>query len=496
MRFLLLVLTCLSFLPCLSQRHGNYLIVVRESLAREKDWQEVIHVLQERHQASVCYYFNHPSELKSDFQLLLPRYVAVVDEAQNLTEDFIVMMNKFSRSVDTDIYFDFIWGAITGYDAQAALKLCHDSGKMLEIGKVMEVMDDHNALNRGENFEDFLQVKFGQVLKMNRVQKDETGLIETMPKEKNTDLFFYYFQDFLPECLISSFVFMDGVFCPTLARSGDQYFTAENQRFVIGEFGKNNTREIPLDTKGTYRVHLALGSRGADTWMKERSTALAWMKNGNVAGMLAYCSPVLVQRVGWSTLKNWMGASRYTFAEAMFLAKQQVIYEENDYTPGLLNCECQTEELLKRRDQIKHSLRDKLGCVVSDNCLHVLHERDRVIYFGDPKWDAHLVPSKEGSNYTVSMKKRKNKRVLKISTTSRFDQDEISGFGFRENFGEFEEVRTIPSIPFTYIFPTRLKNPKIAGGKWFGMVDENCIMLYGARLEPGKNYKVVIDVDQ
>ena len=52
-----------------------------------------------------------------------PRYVAVVEKPENVSRDFVVDLNRMSREVDEDIYVDFLWGIITGIDADAALRL-------------------------------------------------------------------------------------------------------------------------------------------------------------------------------------------------------------------------------------------------------------------------------------------------------------------------------------------------------------------------------------
>ena len=51
-------------------------------------------------------------------------------------------------------------------------------------------------------------------------------------------------------------------------------------------------------------------------------------------------------------------------------------------------------------------------------------------------------------------------------------------------------------LPFTYIFPERLKNPRAAEGQpWEMVVDENFLIVYNADFEPNSSYEIVIDID-
>lgn len=42
-------------------------------------------------------------------------------------------MNRLSRKVDTDVYEDFLWGIITGHDAQGACRMVEDSSQPLVV---------------------------------------------------------------------------------------------------------------------------------------------------------------------------------------------------------------------------------------------------------------------------------------------------------------------------------------------------------------------------
>jgi zinc protease len=48
-------------------------------------------------------------------------------------------------------------------------------------------------------------------------------------------------------------------------------------------------------------------------------------------------------------------------------------------------------------------------------------------------------------------------------------------------------------LPFSYIFPERLKSPKLVDESWGeAVVDENFILLYDVEFAPSSTYEIVI----
>lgn len=77
---------------------------------------------------------------------LNPRYVAVVEKPENLGRDYVIGLNRLSRQIDEDKYADFLWGIITGYDAEAAMGMVNNSTEPLVIkDAVASIMELHSG---------------------------------------------------------------------------------------------------------------------------------------------------------------------------------------------------------------------------------------------------------------------------------------------------------------------------------------------------------------
>ena len=60
---------------------------------------------------------------------------------------------------------------------------------------------------------------------------------------------------------------------------------------------------------------------------------------------------------------------------------------------------------------------------------------------------------------------------------------------------KFKEVH-VKELPFSYFFPSRLKNPCLAKGEpWKVAVDENFLLVYQPDFKPGRICKIVLDID-
>ena len=115
-------------------RVGNeYVVLASKAVQQDAAWMQVVNALKEKHGAEVFFYEKAPRENLGDLQRVKPRYVAIVEKPENLNRDYVIDMHHVSREVDEDIFADFLWGIITGYDAAGAMKMVNSSTEPLVI---------------------------------------------------------------------------------------------------------------------------------------------------------------------------------------------------------------------------------------------------------------------------------------------------------------------------------------------------------------------------
>ena len=136
--FVVWLFTTCNLLEVKAQQVCDYVVVTSKEVQADEAWMNVVETLAKRHKAAILYYDEKPQELLEELRRLSPRYVAVVEKPENLNREFVMEGHRLSRKIDDDIYADYLWGIITGYSAEDAMRMIEKSAKPFVI---------HTALN-------------------------------------------------------------------------------------------------------------------------------------------------------------------------------------------------------------------------------------------------------------------------------------------------------------------------------------------------------------
>lgn len=486
-------------------RKKDYLILAGKSVQEDIAWRKIVRTLQGRHHAKVFVYENSLSEALDELRRMRPRYVAVVEKPEKIDTDFITAMHRLSRKVTPGIYADFIWGIITGIDADAALKMLHNSERPLVIKSALTLQKEFPELTDGKRFDKFAYVSFGESgLKMSPA---DTVAVEKWNSKEQFDVFTKLYRRVAPDFMLcESFGYPytfalpnPSVYERIYAENGNFFRDTYSVKYVNKKFVFGDTVRMPVDWRGNTKVYIAAGSMGCDVERPERSTALAWMNASGVASMVGYPPNSWFGQAVWGGLKFWIATpGRYTMAEAYFLSQQHILRTLNDFSPVLNEISNDyTKDANAYISEMRYEVQEKTGKKITDTkILGFLHERDLLAYFGDPKWDVRFQPEKE-EEYSVKIVKKRKKCIITIKTKDNFNNDKLGGDFIREDFeNSMFAPPSIGAVPFSVLFPERLKNPHLASGQeWNAAVSEDMLLLYEAWFEPGKTYKITLLTD-
>lgn len=458
----------------------EYVVLASREVTADPAWKRVAEALREKHGGTLLDYDRAPGECLEALQKLRPRYVAIVEKPERLDRDFIINMHQTSRAVDEDIFADFLWGVITGYDAGAAMKMVDNSTLPLEIkDAVATIMELHEAkwFDRYAWVDDHEAGLWGE--KEGKDQPVRTGHV---PREQVLRRFTELYAAYNPDLVVTAahatennleMPFSLGNF---KARDGHLYaedrFTRE--RWDVAESGKR-------------KIYFAVGNcLIGNVNSTNQSMAIAWMNGGNAATMIGYVVPTWHGRNGWGGLKYWLTTpGRYTLAEAIFLNQQDFLFQGHEWHP------------IFAREPYPHdrgswggagALKNALGKEPTHDQVGFWHDRDVLAYYGDPRWDARLQPIPRENDFTVTSRCKGKKCTVVIKTNEDFNMKRLAGDNFKEEH--------VLDLPFSYFFPERLKNPRLAAGQpWKVAVDENFLLVYDPAFEPSREYTIVLDVD-
>ena len=177
----------------------NYVVLASSAVKQDAEWLKVAQTLTQKHDADLLFYDKAPREALAELQKIAPRYVAIVEKPENLNKDYVIDMHHVSREVDEDIYADFLWGMITGYDAAAAMKMLDNSTEPLLIKDAVATLTELKSAKWFDNYagvDDHSRGLWGQ--KRGRTSAVESDSIDQkLILKKFTDLYEAYNPDLI-----------------------------------------------------------------------------------------------------------------------------------------------------------------------------------------------------------------------------------------------------------------------------------------------------------
>ena len=467
-------------------KKGNeYVVLVSGAAAGDAAWNAVAEALAAKHKAVVYVFEKAPREALEKLRADRPRYVAIVETPENLDRDYIIDAHRLSREIDGDIYADYLWGVISGYDAASAMRMVDNSTEPLVIkDAVATIMETNSAkwFDRYGYVDDHTAGLWGE--KKGPGQPVVNGNIDRKEVlRKFTDLYAQYDPDLVLTAAHATQKNLEMPFSLGNLRPRDGKLYADDH------FAKE---QWDLRESGKRKVYFAIGNCLIGDFDGTReSMAPAWINGHNAAVMSGYVVTTWHGRNGWGGLKYWLTTpGRYTLSEAVYLNQQDLVHQLNEWAPDVIREPFDYDNnYFGGQSEMTKKLAAAVGGNPTKDQLGFWHDRDVLAYYGDPKWNVRLQEIPEENDFTVTSKVKGRQVTITIETKPNFDLKRMAGDNFKEEH--------VLDIPFSYFFPERLDNPRLAAGQpWNAAVAEDFLLIYDPGFEPGKKYTVVLDIDK
>ena len=490
-----------------------YAVLAPSSFAGDSaGWENVVLSLQQLHGAEVLRFDVTPMELEPELKALNPRYVAVVDVPENIGRDYVIALNQMSRRMDSDPYADFLWGIITGYDAEAAQRMVDNSQepmvirtgvasiKELEEAKWFDAyafVDDHQVGMCGEKRPGEDSLTYGEIEYRTDMAGANEGIRRFVERRFGKDVpdvlrqFLKYYETVEPDLVVTA------------------SHATENNLEMPGSVGNIRCRDgrLYVDYPGEQRfvkdrdsrmVYLPIGNCLIGNMNNTRnSMAAAWMNSQKAAAFVGYVVTTWYGRNGWGGLKYLItNPGRYSVPEAFYMNQQDMMAQIDRWNDSLTVASFDYDadyfqsapSVLVRMAGNKELSEEELFF-----WLGFWHDRDVLVYYGDPKWNVRMQEVPGETDFTVNYDYRRLSRaeasasgasrkcVITVETSPDFSLRRMQGDGFKEEH--------VLDLPFSCFFPHRLDNPRLPEGETRDIVvDENFLLLYDPAFEPGQTY--------
>lgn len=492
-QYLLLIVLLITAVACTTtprELENSYIVLVSEDVTTDQEWSVVANRLSAKHSAPIIEFTASPTELIDTLKVLRPRYVAIVDIPSNIGRDYVINFHLASRTLDEDIYADFFWGIITGYNAESAIEMVKNSTEPLVIKDAVATIMELNSAKWFDNYawvDDHTKGLWGTKRGRNAEIVTDTVAPEQVLR-KFTDLY----EEFDPDLIVTA--------AHATQQNLEMPYSLGNLKPRGGRLYAEDRftgKEWDIEQSGKRRVYAAVGNcLIGDMNNTPNSMAAAWLNGSNAATMLGYVVTTWHGRNGWGALKYWVtNPSRYTLSQATYINQQDLLHQHNAWTPQLLNTKYEFldkfyDELNNAAERMGEALEREIDFENAQDwdMLGFWHDRDVVVYYGDPAWSVMLQSVEGEEDYTITSEIRDAQCIVTITTGANFSLEQMRGNKFKQEH--------VLDLPLSYIFPKRLINPRLAEGQnWDVALDENFILIYNAEFEPNHTYEVVIDLE-
>ena len=469
---------------------NNYLVLASEDVANDAEWMAVAEKLAKKHNSHIVTFAEAPRDVLETLRAENPRYVAIVDKPENIGRDYVIDLHLMCRDIDEDIYADFLWGIITGYDATAAERMVDNSTEPLVIKDAVATIMELNSAKWFDNYawvDDHTRGLWGY--KNGRDSKIVTDMVE---KEEVLNKFKELYEAYDPDLVVTA--------AHATQQNLEMPYSLGHIRPRDGKLYAQNIftgEERDIIESGKRRVYTAVGNcLIGDMNNTKESMAAAWMNGSNAATMIGYVVTTWHGRNGWGALKYWVtNPFRYTLAEAVYMNQQDFIHQQDAWYPELRKerytfCDGFMEELNTAAERMQEVLGREVSFESADDwdMLGFWHDRDVLVYYGDPMWNVMLQGVESENDYTVESRLEGGQYIITITTSENFSLERMKGDKFKQEH--------VLDLPFSYFFPERLVNPRLAEGEtWDVALDENFILVYNAEFAPSSTYEIILDVE-
>lgn len=492
-----------SFQGCApaAPKSSEYVVLASRAVADAPEWIAVADALVAKHNATFHLFESSPREAIEKIRADRPRWVAIVEVPENLDRDYIIDAHALSREIDDDIYADYLWGIVSGYDAASAMRMVTETVEPLVVkSAVATIMETNSAkwFDRYGYVDDHTPGLWGE--KTGAGEPVVNGNIDpAQVLRKFTDLYAACDPDMVITAAHATQKNLEMPFSLGNLRPRDGKLYADS-RIDRGRFAGDGGEQWDLQESGKRKVYFAVGNCLIGDFDNTReSMAPAWIGGHNAVAMSGYVVTTWHGRNGWGGLKYLLTTpGRYTLAEAIYLNQQDLLHQFNEWVPSLVREPFDYDGYMNEDETdfdpnsaVMRKLTDALGTEPTLDQFGFWHDRDVLVYYGDPKWDVRLqeIPAENDFIVTLHDGDVAGTVVVTVETSAGFSPARMAGDGFKQEH--------VLDLPFSYFFPERLSNPRLAPGQeWNAAVDENFLLVYDPGFEPSRRYTIVLETGE
>jgi zinc protease len=340
-----------------------------------------------------------------------PRYTCFVARHEEITREFVTRVHQMTRKLDDDPYADTIWGILTGYDASNAEDIASKQQPLIieRVASGTEV-----ALEQCREGIWYCELKQGRMVR----KKPGGKPVEGTGPDDTTEALAETLTKYNAQLFVTSGHATERDWQIGFAYRNGFFKCAGGQLFGVDTKG----RRIDIQSPGP-KVYMPIGNCLMGHIDSQDAMALAWLKSAGVRQMLGYTVPTWYGYAGWGCLDYFVEQpGRFSFSEAYFANQHALIHRLETCFPEIARVALKDpNEAGKMRKKIKGNAAARLAGLKAQDAVGLLFDRDAVVFYGDPAWEARLATGncaygqklrQEGDKYTLLIEPRWGKKAF------------------------------------------------------------------------------------
>ncbi len=413
----------------------GYTVLTTVPTVQLPEWQKVIAALVKKYPGAQVVAVEKLTEdaIAQALREAGAHYAAVVLQPQEVGREAVNALHRAARKVDSDMWGDCIWGIVTGYSAEDALRIAEDT-QPLVIKRVLGTTNvGWHPFEQSYCITDWTDAP---VLEQQGYTEPTTTVYgKDTPEGKNgmQSLFGKALSKNGSQLVVTSshatqfnleMPFSRGLIFP----SNNRFYELSQQNMIdffpalsaanrgdaskLAELAAN--KKCPaIEPDGQTRVWLAAGNcLFGDARNTNQSMAITALSAYTCNQVVGYTVPSWYGAGGWGTFGTFVDTvDNTTLAEAWFLNNQFILNDTQKVDPRLLTVQFNGEQLdfAFQRDLMRSGV--QLTQQNAKDAMGLVHDRDVVAFYGDPAWSATVDTSRNSRPLATSWQNEKTVTV-------------------------------------------------------------------------------------
>ncbi|MFO1530730.1 MAG: hypothetical protein U1F77_13610 [Kiritimatiellia bacterium] len=401
-----------AFLAALSAPAMDMAVLMPAGAAKDPEWRKVGEALVAKYpgEARAFTVDWHVAETLPALRKLRPRHLVLVAPPEQISRNLVYDLNRLTRKLDDDPYGDCLWGIITGYTPADALRTIAQREPLVlrrglgTTGFDTGLFDEAMFLSDGQD--GVITRRTGGKNVDDKREKNDEGLAFEFRK---------FWEQEKPQFLVTSshatqynleMPFGNGLLVsyanrfhvlrrdqlPGFARFlGGVIF--QGREADLKAFLEKEKPPVLADSSAVPKVWNGAGNcLLGDTRRSRNSMVVTAMSSGGVRQLIGYTVTTWYGNMGWGSFGRFLGSrGRDTFAESFFFTNQALLDDSIKRDPKILEVEFNDADIeaAQRNPEFAEEIQ-RAGIKVDKDVLGLIHDRDVVAFFGDPRWEARV----------------------------------------------------------------------------------------------------------